>query len=86
MFGIIVLLGKVECGVATPGEVARLCLLTPVVKAYSAQKATGAMEEAMVAPGGLGYMEEMGIERLIHDSMVEKIWHCRLVNIFQTGK
>ncbi|KAG9081842.1 hypothetical protein FS749_007339 [Ceratobasidium sp. UAMH 11750] len=32
------------------------------------------MEECMAALGGLGYMEESGIGRLIRDSLVEKIW------------
>ncbi|KDN35527.1 hypothetical protein RSAG8_11522, partial [Rhizoctonia solani AG-8 WAC10335] len=49
-------------------------LLTPVLKAFAADRAVGAMEECMAALGGLGYMEETGIGRLIRDSLVEKIW------------
>ncbi|KAI0711802.1 acyl-CoA dehydrogenase NM domain-like protein [Cerioporus squamosus] len=73
-FGAIVLLGKSECGKASVGEEARLRMLTPAVKAYAAEWATRGMEEAMGALGGLGYMEETGIGRLIRDAMVEKIW------------
>lgn len=63
VFGAVALLGKSECGTASSGEEARLRLLTPTIKAYAAQKASGGMEEAMGAMGGLGYMEETGIGR-----------------------
>ncbi|KAI0674440.1 acyl-CoA dehydrogenase NM domain-like protein [Trametes maxima] len=74
VFGAVALLGKNECGRASVEEEARLRLLTPTIKAFAAQKASGAMEEAMAALGGLGYMEETGIGRLVRDAMVEKIW------------
>ncbi|RPD69725.1 acyl-CoA dehydrogenase NM domain-like protein [Lentinus tigrinus ALCF2SS1-7] len=64
-FGAAVLLGKSECGAAGVGEEARLRMLTPAVKAYAAERATGGMERAMGALGGLG---------LIRDASVEKIW------------
>lgn len=71
-FGIIGLLGKAECGTATPDELRRLRMLTPVVKGYVAEKACTGMEEAMTAMGGAGYMEENGFGRAIRDSLVEK--------------
>ena len=71
-FGVVGLLGKVECGVATPSEQRRLRMLTPVAKAYAAEKACTAMEEAMAAMGGAGYMEENGFGRAIRDALVEK--------------
>lgn len=71
-FGAVSLLGKADCNVATPDELKRLRLLTPVVKAYCAEKATAAMEEAMTALGGAGYMEENGFGRAIRDALVEK--------------
>ncbi|TDL23313.1 hypothetical protein BD410DRAFT_787656 [Rickenella mellea] len=74
VFGAVHLLGKTECGVATSDEERRLRLLTPVAKAFSAEKACTAMEECMAALGGQGYMEETGIGRLIRDCLVEKIW------------
>ncbi|KAI9065652.1 acyl-CoA dehydrogenase NM domain-like protein [Trametes sanguinea] len=74
VFGAVGLLGKSECGSASKEEEARLRLLTPAIKGYAALRATEGMEEAMTALGGLGYMEETGIGRLIRDAMVEKIW------------
>jgi alkylation response protein AidB-like acyl-CoA dehydrogenase len=71
-FGVIGLLGKVECGTATLSEQRRLRMLTPVAKAYTADKACAAMEEAMAAMGGAGYMEENGFGRSIRDALVEK--------------
>lgn len=62
-FGAVVLLGKSECGTASDGEEQRLRLLTPVVKAFAADRAPTAMEECMGALGGQGYMEEVGIGR-----------------------
>ncbi|EJF59538.1 acyl-CoA dehydrogenase NM domain-like protein [Dichomitus squalens LYAD-421 SS1] len=73
-FGAIGLLGRSECGLASVEEEARLRLLTPTIKGYAAHWATAGMEQAMGALGGLGYMEETGIGRLIRDAMVEKIW------------
>ncbi|KAJ6481448.1 acyl-CoA dehydrogenase NM domain-like protein [Mycena vitilis] len=74
MFGTIALLGRTECGVATPAEEARLRLLTPALKAFASLKAVSAMEECMAALGGQGYMEETGMGRIIRDALVEKIW------------
>lgn len=71
-FGVVRLLGKSECGVATPDELRRLRVLTPVAKAFAAEKACAGMEESMSAMGGAGYMEENGFGRLIRDSLVEK--------------
>lgn len=71
-FGVIGLLGKAECETATPDEIRRLRMLTPVVKGYTAEKACTGMEEAMSAMGGAGYMEENGFGRAIRDSLVEK--------------
>jgi len=62
-FGTIALLGRAEYGTATPGELAMLRVLTPLVKGYTATYAVDGMEECMVALGGQGYMEENGIGR-----------------------
>jgi alkylation response protein AidB-like acyl-CoA dehydrogenase len=80
VFGAVRLLGKTEChhtdsvegGNSSEGR--RLRILTPVVKAFAAEKCVGAMEECMSAMGGAGYMEENGIGRAIRDALVEKIW------------
>ncbi|KAJ6631482.1 acyl-CoA dehydrogenase NM domain-like protein [Mycena sp. CBHHK59/15] len=73
-FGAVLLLGKSECMVATTEENARLRLLTPTVKAFTALKSVSAMEECMAALGAQGYIEETGFGRLIRDALVEKIW------------
>ncbi|KAF8158133.1 acyl-CoA dehydrogenase/oxidase [Crassisporium funariophilum] len=78
-FGVVGLLGKVECGTATPEEHLRLRMLTPVAKGYTSDKASAGMEEAMAAMGGAGYMEENGFGRCIRDSLVEKIWEGTIV-------
>lgn len=76
VFGVIALLGKAECGEGSKEEreyvERRLRVLTPVVKAYAAEKACAAMEEAMASLGGAGYMEENGFGRAIRDALVEK--------------
>ncbi|KAG5648418.1 hypothetical protein DXG03_004992 [Asterophora parasitica] len=73
-FGVVGLLGKVEVGCACAEEGRRLRMLTPTAKAFAAEKAAGAMEEAMTTLGGAGYMEENAFGRLIRDGLVEKIW------------
>ena len=62
-FGVVALLGKSECGTASAQEEALLRLLTPTVKAYTAEHATGAMEQAMASLGSVGYMEDVGFGR-----------------------
>lgn len=67
-------MGKVECYGPKGGEQdsLRLRMLTPVAKAFAAEKASAGIEEAMTALGGAGYMEENGFGRAIRDAMVEK--------------
>jgi len=71
-FGVVGLLGKVECNAASEEEEHRLRMLTPVLKAFAAEKASASMEEAMTALGGAGYMEENQIGQIIRDCLVEK--------------
>lgn len=63
VFGVAVLLGRVEGGEATREEEFRLRVLTPVVKAFCARHAGDATVACMEALGGLGYMEESGLPR-----------------------
>ena len=60
-FGTVLLLGKVECNVATEEESLRLRLLTPAVKAFAADRASFVIEECMTMLGGQGYMQETGL-------------------------
>jgi alkylation response protein AidB-like acyl-CoA dehydrogenase len=79
-FGVVELLGRVECNTGNKEEqenVQRLLrVLTPAVKGYSSEKACAGMEEAMMALGGAGYMEENGFGRSIRDALVEKFVFC----------
>ena len=73
-FEAIGLLGKVECQTADESAWHRLRVLTPVLKAFCAEKGVQATIECMTTLGGEGYMEENGIGRLVRDGIVEKIW------------
>lgn len=75
-FGTVRLLGKAECGTALEDDQQLLRLLTPITKAFAAERATVGMEEAMTALGGAGYMEENGFGRAIRDALVEKLVIC----------
>lgn len=74
VFGVVQLMGKVECDGSKKAEqeASRLRMLTPVAKAFAAEKASAGIEEAMAALGGAGYMEENGLGRALRDAMVEK--------------
>ena len=73
-FEVAGLLGKVECETADESVRHKLRVLTPVLKAFCAEKGVQATIECMTALGGEGYMEENGIGRLVRDGIVEKIW------------
>ncbi|THH16916.1 hypothetical protein EUX98_g9223 [Antrodiella citrinella] len=73
-FGVVLLLGKTECGVASVEEELRLRLLTSAIKAFAANHASVVIEECMTALGGQGYMEENGFGTALKDALVEKIW------------
>jgi alkylation response protein AidB-like acyl-CoA dehydrogenase len=68
------LLGRQECGVATPGDSALLRLLTPIVKLMTAKQAVAVASEALEAFGGAGYIEDTGLPRLLRDAQVLPIW------------
>ncbi|HXY31428.1 MAG TPA: acyl-CoA dehydrogenase family protein [Gemmatimonadaceae bacterium] len=74
VFRAIELLGKEEVGEATPSESAQLRLLTPVVKLYTGKQAVAVASEAIEAFGGVGYIEDSGLPRLLRDAQVLSIW------------
>ena len=73
-FHVVELLGKHECATATPDELARLRLLIPVAKLYTAKQAVAVASEALESFGGAGYIEDTGLPRLLRDAQVLSIW------------
>jgi putative acyl-CoA dehydrogenase len=73
-FEVVEMLGKQETEVATPEELARLRLLIPVAKLYTAKQAVAVASEAIESFGGAGYVEDTGLPRLLRDAQVLSIW------------
>jgi alkylation response protein AidB-like acyl-CoA dehydrogenase len=73
-FRVVELLGKDECGDATESELKLLRFLIPVAKLYTAKQAIAVASEALEAFGGAGYLEDMGLPRLLRDTQVLSIW------------
>jgi alkylation response protein AidB-like acyl-CoA dehydrogenase len=73
-FHVVELLGKQECGTASPDDLARLRLLIPVAKLYTAKQAVAVASEAVESFGGAGYIEDTGLPRLLRDAQVLSIW------------
>jgi len=66
--------GKVETGAAEAGDDARLRMLTPLIKLFTAKLAVGGASEVLEAFGGAGYVEDTGIPQLLRDAQVLSIW------------
>ena len=73
-FHVVELLGKQECGEASPEDLARLRLLIPIAKLYTAKQAIAVASEALESFGGAGYIEDTGLPRLLRDAQVLSIW------------
>jgi alkylation response protein AidB-like acyl-CoA dehydrogenase len=73
-FRVVELLGKDECGDATPAESQLLRFLIPVTKLYTAKQAIAIASETLEAFGGAGYIEDTGLPRLLRDAQVLSIW------------
>src|SRR5262249_48320814 len=73
-FSAVELMGKDECGDANEAELARLWLLTPVAKLYTAKQAVAVASEAVEAVGGAGYIEGTGLPRLLRGAQGLPIW------------
>ena len=68
------LLGRLECGLATPDERLVFRLGSSLTKLYTARQAVAGASEVIEAFGGAGYMEDTGIARLLRDAQVLPIW------------
>lgn len=73
-FFIAHLLGRDECGVASEMERTLLRALTPVVKLWTAKKSVEICSEAVECFGGAGYIEDVGIAKMLRDAQVLAIW------------
>jgi putative acyl-CoA dehydrogenase len=73
-FHVAELLGRQEAGIADDDELARLRLLIPVAKLYTAKQAVRVASEALECFGGAGYIEDTGLPRLLRDAQVLSIW------------
>jgi putative acyl-CoA dehydrogenase len=73
-FHVVELLGRQEGNEATADELARLRLLIPVAKLYTAKQAVAVASEALESFGGAGYIEDTGLPRLLRDAQVLPIW------------
>jgi alkylation response protein AidB-like acyl-CoA dehydrogenase len=73
-FHVAELVGRHECGAATPDQLALLRLLIPVAKLYTAKQAVAVASEALESFGGAGYIEDTGLPRLLRDAQVLSIW------------
>lgn len=74
VFHTVELLGKEECGQASADEVSQLRILTPLVKLYTAREAITNASETIESFGGAGYIENIGVARLLRDAQVFPIW------------
>lgn len=70
----IELLGREECGVATPSDSAVLRLLTPIAKLFTAKHCVATSSEILESFGGAGYVENTGLPKLLRDGQVLSIW------------
>lgn len=73
-FHLAQLLGKDETGKSTPEESAMLRMLTPIAKLYTAKSSMAITSEVVECFGGAGYIEDVGIARLLRDAQVFSIW------------
>lgn len=73
-FRIGLLLGKEEANSITDMERAELRCMTPVLKLYTAKMCMLGTSEVCEGFGGVGYIEDSGIPRLLRDAQVFSIW------------
>jgi alkylation response protein AidB-like acyl-CoA dehydrogenase len=74
LFRAVELQGRTQTGEASADEGAVLRLVTPLVKLYTGRQAVAVTSEALECFGGVGYVEDSGIPRLLRDAQVLPIW------------
>lgn len=73
-FAAVRLMGRVEHGVASAKEKARLRWLTPIAKLTTGKQVVSVCSEVIEAFGGAGYVEDTGLPTLLRDAQVLPIW------------
>lgn len=68
------LLGKEECGQISETEKIELRCMTPLLKLYTAKLSMLGTSEICEGFGGVGYIEDSGIPKLLRDAQVFSIW------------
>lgn len=71
---VVSLMGREECGEATPEESAVLRILTPIAKLYTAKQGVAVISELLESFGGAGYVEDTGLPVMLRDAQVLSIW------------
>jgi len=74
LIDVLILMGKVECKVATHEEDVMLRLLTPLLKLFTAKQSIAITSECIESLGGTGYMEDSDMPRMLRDAQVGSIW------------
>lgn len=74
LFETVGLLGREEVGKATPDELARLRIMTPIIKLFTAKQAVRVLSETLECFGGAGYVENTGLPKLLRNAQVLPIW------------
>lgn len=70
----VLLLGRLEAGMATPNEKAVLSVLLPLSKLLTAKSAVAVASEVLECFGGAGYVEDTGLPAMLRDAQVLPIW------------
>lgn len=73
-FFTVSLLGKEEVNKASENEIKLLRILTPITKLYTGKIAIQSISEAVECFGGVGYLEDSGIAKILRDAQVLTIW------------
>lgn len=68
------LLGRAEAGTASEQERRRLRALVPIAKLTTGKQAVAHAAEALECFGGIGYIEDTGLPRIVRDAQVFPIW------------
>lgn len=73
-FDLVRILGLEEHGNASDEELGVMRLMLPVCKLYTAKQAIKVCSEGLESFGGMGYLEDSGLPRILRDAQILSIW------------